>query len=161
MSHLGDLGEESWKGAASGGERARIHTRDPRWVSGAGRNTRDHLGKRSAELSHSLSGCRWKGSSLPGGGKRWGVGTQPKCPLRRAALDFLTVSENHLSSLSISFGGGREDHSGPLSNGERNVRTERCYAPVSRETKGRCADSGRRFVSGRDQALPFVDVFHA
>lgn len=77
-------------------------------------------------------------------------------------MDFLTVSENHLSSLSISFGGGREDHGGPLSNGERNVRTERCYAPVSRETKGRCADlpDGDSSLK-RGQALPFVDVFHA
>ena len=46
---------------------------------------------------------------------------------------FLTASESDLSSLSISFGRGREDHSVSLSNGERNVRTERCYASAGRE----------------------------
>jgi hypothetical protein len=48
---------------------------------------------------------------------------------------FLTVSESDLPSLSISFGRGREDHRVFLSNGERTVRTERCYASTDRESR--------------------------
>ena len=48
---------------------------------------------------------------------------------------FLTVSESDLPSLSISVGRGREDHCVFLSNGERTVRTARCYASADRRTR--------------------------
>jgi len=48
---------------------------------------------------------------------------------------FLTASESDLPSLSISVGRGREDYCVFLSNGERTVRTERCFALACRESK--------------------------
>jgi len=66
----------------------------------------------------------WRSASV-----RWGKPLLEKQP-------FLTVSEDDLPSLSISFGSGGENHCVFLSNGERNVRTERCYASVGREVKG-------------------------
>lgn len=69
-----------------------------------------------------------------------GYGAYPKkrlCSASGVLLQryFLTASESDLPSLSISVGRGREDYCVFLSNGERTVRTERCFALACRESK--------------------------
>jgi len=69
-----------------------------------------------------------------------GYGAYPKkrlCSATGVLLQryFLTASESDLPSLSISVGRGREDYCVFLSNGERTVRTERCFALACRESK--------------------------
>lgn len=68
-----------------------------------------------------------------------GYGAYPKkrlCSATGVLLQryFLTASESDLPSLSISVGRGREDYCVFLSNGERTVRTERCFALACRES---------------------------